>query len=469
MDTKEVVRRVQTGVRAFETRYLNKRLEWLQPFQIDLRLELAYTSQRSNWPGLLRVAKKHRRVASRDLTAMAAQQKEWERLWRDVERLRVVAEKSWRPLAQRAEWPTLRQEIFAGLRSKGLTTEQARKSVAFLGRATAGDMLKRIDIDRSAQELEVGAISRFSAMAAADMADAVARFNTAYEAGRRRKPAKGAVMKASAEITTLLRNLRVALHSGRRNVVIARARRAERRTVQLLGPMLETAAYWGLRIADENNAGENNAESRRRAVEVADAIRKALFASSAARVVRWNAGWPEGSSFLKSWSEAAKAKPFETAFRAPPVTALSRIIRRPQAFDGKYLAVEGRVGPVTILHRGRKVISSTSLSDATGAVLQVGLTHIKLDSGGMVPGTSAHITGTFTTKHDDFPAPVFVPDRRNLTEDSQQSWLDWLSLQLLPVVTPTPHMLCARWSWSAGINGATNPLRYGTWASNPRR
>jgi hypothetical protein len=120
------------------------------------------------------------------------------------------------------------------------------------------------------------------------------------------------------------------------------------------------------------------------------------------------------------------------------------------------VTVEGRVGKVKIVHRGRKVISSTSLTDASGAALAVGLPYIKLDSGGIVEGSYARITGRYSRTHADFSSPVLVPDRRNLTDDSRSSWLDWLALELSPICTPAAHHLAAAWSWVAGPDGAAN-------------
>ena len=121
-----------------------------------------------------------------------------------------------------------------------------------------------------------------------------------------------------------------------------------------------------------------------------------------------------------------------------------------------------------IKHLGEKVVSSASLSDSNGAVVVVGLTHIKIDSGGLVPGSYASLTGTFAATSSEFPGPTLVLGRRVLTQDSQRSWLDWVQLKLLPIVTTIPHGLTGRWSWKAGPDGPGNLLQYGTWADNRR-
>jgi hypothetical protein len=183
-------------------------------------------------------------------------------------------------------------------------------------------------------------------------------------------------------------------------------------------------------------------------------------------MTRWKAGWPPGSPLLGPWLDAARKRAFESAFEAPEPTPLAEIARAPQDFDGKLISVEGRIGPVAITHRGSKAISSTSVSDASGAVIRAGLTHIKLDSGGLVLGSYAHLTGTYALSHADFDTPVLMLDRRNLTADAEASWLDWLELELLPVITPTPHGLGSRWSWMRGTDGPGNLLRFGTWAKS---
>jgi len=105
------------------------------------------------------------------------------------------------------------------------------------------------------------------------------------------------------------------------------------------------------------------------------------------------------------------------------------------------------------------------MTDRAGHTLQVGLPYIKLDSGGIVENTYVRFVGNLYRHHHDFAGQVFVPARRSLTQDSQHSWMDWLTLRLMPVATPVAHNLAARWSWAVGRDGAGNPLRYGTWAS----
>lgn len=457
---------INARLRTFATRYLKKRLAWLDPYPISVPIDALITIQRRDWRALDRRATGYRRDAVRDLAAMVTQQQEWGDLWDDVEHLRRVVEKSWKPLGQRSEWRAVRAGILRELRKKGVTQAQAQQGVGVFARSSAQGLFKMIyePLDWWARQLEAGVATRLSALAAADIAEAVARFNTNYDNGEpRRTFAPKAIRQADAEINRLLHGLHAALRRDRRNVIRTKARQAEARAAELAGPLLNAAAYLALQ-----SIGESNATVGRSAVDVAGAIRKALFVRSAGRMLTWKVGWPEGSSFLDSWRKAAKSKSFRSAFRAPRVTALADIARAPQTFNGKYISAEGRVGPVVILHRRGKVVSSTSLTDATGAVVQVGLPYIKLDSGGLVPGAYAHLTGTYMTRHKDFPTAVLVPDRRNLSDDSRVSWLDWLTLELLPIVTPIPHNLTAHWSWSPGSDGAGNPLTYGTWASRRR-
>ena len=85
---------------------------------------------------------------------------------------------------------------------------------------------------------------------------------------------------------------------------------------------------------------------------------------------------------------------------------------------------------------------------------------------------TVRVSKTTETRQAIVDEPVITEElqieRRRLTEDSKSSWLDWAQLQLLPVVTPTPHALGGRWSWAGGANGPGNLLRYGTWSDGRR-
>jgi hypothetical protein len=132
------------------------------------------------------------------------------------------------------------------------------------------------------------------------------------------------------------------------------------------------------------------------------------------------------------------------------------------------VTVEGQLGAVAIVHRGRKAISSASVADRKAKSIAVAIPYIKLDSGGMTPGAYVRIAGVWQQSSKEVAGAALLIDRINLGELGKSSWSDWTKGRLAAVFQPTPHNLAATWSWETGANGAGNQLRYGTWF-DPRR
>lgn len=438
---------------------VEQRVEWLQAYPVGVRIEALLAIQDRDWAALATAAGEWRREAEAQLAQMAAQQDTWRALSDDVERLRGIAHDGWRPPGERPDWPEVRALLVADLPSAGFTPAQIEERIDGFAAATWRDMMSVLDrpMRRWARQLQRTARSRLCALAAADCADAVVAFNRAVEGPA---PAADADLDAiEARLHATLAAIHASLRVDPRADVATAARAAGEAAVEVLPGLLASAA--------RRTAG-GGVDDRRLAVRVADLIRVALLVRSAGRLVLWNAGWPDRFPLLAAWRRRARATSVDTAFRPPAVTAIAEVVADPAAFDGDYLTLEGTVGPVEIVHRRGKPISSTTLVDADGVVVRVGLPHLKLDSGGLVQGTYAIVTGTYAEHHRDFATPVLIPDRRDLAADGRRGWLDWLQLELRPIVTPTPHELCVRWSWAAGVDGAGNLLRYGTWAGPAR-
>jgi hypothetical protein len=465
-DLEEVAESVRAGTKAFGTRYLTRRLEWLRPYPVGVRVASILALQQANWSGLRRKAAEYRREAAADLKGIRQQQADLVQLTGDVAELEKAARRSWKKPKDREEWPEIEAGLVKKLRQKHFTPQQIEEGVAKFAGADADDLIKPLKASLAVYEHQLNACAtmRFSALAAADLADAVATVNNAVR--RSTSPKKPAADLASTAIDKLLASLKAlqaALHSGRSSSVLAKSRQCETVAGSQIDRLVEAMAYW-IRLGDRTG----DAEPARKGVPLADAMRLALLALSAARVAAWKVSLAEASTERQLWVKSA-AKSFASAYDPPGPKPLADVVHAPTSFDGKRITIEGLVGPVAIVHRGpEKVISTSSLSDGRGAVVSVGLTYIKLDSGGLVPGCFASLTGTFIAQGEEFSGPTLQIERRNLTDDSKTSWLDWLQLKLLPIVTPTPHALGGRWSWVAGANGPGNPLRYGTWSDGRR-
>ena len=154
---------------------------------------------------------------------------------------------------------------------------------------------------------------------------------------------------------------------------------------------------------------------------------------------------------------------FPTQWRPPSSTPTATLWAQSKRFNAKTVTVEGVAGPVVNAHRRRKVYSSAWLSDSQGMSVRVAITHIKLDSGGLVEGAYVKVTGTFMATDKDFGTPVVRVARRTLVDDSKQSWRDWAALRAQQLFAPIPHALTMSFSWEEGVNGPGNQLRYGTW------
>jgi hypothetical protein len=379
--------------------------------------------------------------------------------------LKLQAEDHWQTPKSLPNWDEIRARMIAKAAEKGFTEAQVEQGLRAFEKATGSAAMKPIEAPTImfGRQLESAASSRHSAIAASDIAEAAAKFNLAVAAGTK-KPATNVGAKNLAAASSIVSAIYAAFRTGRPSAVSTKAQRAEKQTEQMLRQLVDAAAYYA-----SHDSGVVDMELGRREIEVASAIRATPFARTLGRASAWVAKWNADSPYFAEWQRAASSKAFESRVAFPDITPISSIVMSPATFDGQRLSIEGKVGPISIVHRANKVISSTSLTDGTGAPIKVGLTHIKIDSGGMVMGTYARIIGTFSASHADFETPVLVPERRNLTEDSEASWFDWVALRLLPVLFLTPHNLLIESSWSAGRDGPGNPLRYRTWASNRTR
>jgi hypothetical protein len=455
---------VREGIKAFTGRFIKQELKWSRPYLVGLRVKALVEIKGQDWDALKDTAQKYRDDALEELAAIGEHQDHWRTLMADLSRLQDKAGKKWMRPKDHDEWPEIQEKIRKKLKTKGMTNAQIDAGLKKFGTVkvdTAFDVF-RAPLRVSAQELETGAQMRLAALAGTDIADAVAQFNDTVISGDVTKPASGAVQSAHTKITAGLRDLQTALRSQSMTRIQTKCDQLERTVEKQLGPIGNAVTYWERVSTASGNVGD-----ARNALKASDAMRLALFAASAARTAKWAAGWGEDSDVLNAWRDAAKMS-FASAFKEPAPTPLVKVIGSPSTYNKKVITLEGKVGPVSIKHLGEKVISSASLSDSNGAVVAVGLTHIKIDSGGMVAGSYASLTGTFAASSSEFPGPTLILNRRVLTDDSESSWLDWVQLKLLTIITPVPHGLTGRWSWKAGLDGPGNLLQYGTWAESRR-
>jgi hypothetical protein len=454
---------IKRRLKAFGGPLMKKRIEWLHPVAVVFPIEASLLLNQLQWSRLRTLGTKTRAAATSDLAAMANQQREWGLLWNDVQRMKRRIEERWQAPKTLPNWDEIRARMIDEAADRGLTAAQVEQGLRTFANATASDAMRAVESPTVlfGRQLEFAATSRGSALAASDIAESVARLN--LTAGTN-KPATTVAAKSSAVAASIIGAIYAAFRTGRPRDVVAQTRKVESETNRTLRVLVDAAAYYAT-----HDSGLVDMDAGRHAIEIGRALRATFFARALARAASWVAKWPADSPYFVEWQAAASSRSFESQTVTPDVTPISTIVTSPSAFDGELVTIEGKVGPISIIHRAQKAISSTTLTDGTGAHARVGLTHIKIDSGGLVIGAYAKITGRFSTNHDDFESPVLVPDRRNLTDASATSWFDWVALRLLPVLFVTPHNLAIETSWSVGRDGPGNPLRYRTWASHKRR
>jgi len=435
---------------------LEERIEWTAAYPVGGHLDSLLAIAKEDWAGLAAVAQALRQQSDADLNGIVTQQREVARFMADVDELRVRGQAGWTVPGRHDQWSAIREKVESEGQRNGYTAAQIQRVVKQTQTLSWSTVMSGLDgcSTHWSSELEVGARLRFRAHALADLCEAVAALCTSSGSGT--IPSIEAINETRDGLLLEQRRLQEALASGIGTDILAVARTAGARAKREL-----------LRLARVAARTAKPAE-RTRAIAVGDAIREALVVRTAARLVGWLAGWPAGAPAARNWYAAATKLRAGSAERlAAPVT-IQRIERNPAGFDGRTITVAGTVVSVDIRHRARKPISAAVLADGDAQV-QIGIPHIKLDSGGLVPGSHAVVRGTFHLRAKDFTGPVLILEQRQLVEDGRKFWLDWLRAEVQPFIAPVPHNLTIRPSWVAGKNGAANLLRYGTWSTDSER
>jgi hypothetical protein len=142
---------------------------------------------------------------------------------------------------------------------------------------------------------------------------------------------------------------------------------------------------------------------------------------------------------------------------------MAKLALSPERMDKREFCVFGTLGAVKIVHKGQKVISSASLFSDNGESISLVLPYIKLDSGGLVEGAAARVTGIWNAHSSEVQGSALSVARRNL--EAEKTWTSWVDQNIGMIFSEVPHGLDIGWSWEPGANGASNPLRYNTWKS----
>jgi len=364
------------------------------------------------------------------------------------------------PLPKIAGWKEQRKKLEAALRKKGLAPDRIE---AILEAEEKRDFRKaprqlRARLDPAIERLERARRRHVASIMGAAHADAVARFNASY---RKAGPYDAEETKAWCRTNYSMlsdgeKALWQLLRDGKPEKAAAEAAKLRKKAETALKSGAEMAAAVAARRRQPGPGALENIA----ALRVAEILRGLLRAIALGYVTESALAWGAKMSPTQEWIEAARKLPFE-GYTSPPAIPVSRFKNRK---TGREYTIAGIVAGVTITHRAGKAVSAVKIASDKDTRITAALSHIKLDSGGMVPGAIVRLTGTWTDSIKWLPgSPALVVKRLNYGDLSQKGWCDWVTAEIRSVYAPIPHGLAALWSWEPGSNGAGNPLYYGVW------
>lgn len=364
--------------------------------------------------------------------------------------------------ADRPNWAAERVQIKAALRQRGMTAAKAETALARIEAIKAEDVREQTarSLLHSSANLDRMATETLSAICGAATALAVARFNEQALGGiALTDDSAPACEDAANRLKNAEKGLWTALRDQNQELALAQSAQLARTAAGLL---MNVAVPHAASVCMRRQASSSQADGRL-AMQCGDLLRSLLRAIALGYQASWDLGWPAGSEPARSWLRKAKDLTFPSMIKPPAAVSIASLTGNPAAADGKMASIEGKLSPVTIVHRGRKVISSAQVSDAAGRSVTIALPYIKLDSGGMAPGCHARVSGTWKTSSAEATGPALLVDRLNFGELAKASWSDWATGQIRGIFQAVPHGLAASWSWEPGMDGPGNPLRYGIW------
>jgi hypothetical protein len=438
--------------------------EWIKVRADGRRPEFVAAIMSQSWPRLASKARAELKAGRSRLDAMKDRQRRIQEIGQSVTWAAVLAEAAFVPTAKRQDWTSLRKQIKQRLLGDGLTATKANAALnkfEAMDGTELGKQGKRL-VELLTNQLNAQAQKQFAALSGAVLALAVARFNESIAAPTD-VPATAASTAAGMKSRLDQVEKKIWTELGADNVLAAGAYGAylvHIGATALMNEVLPKAAAVSVR---RHSPSGSFTQDGRLAIELGDLIRALLRAIALGRFVAWLAKWPTDNNEVQDWIAHAKKLQFPPG-HAPPVSqTISTLAVDSARLDGGDLSIEGVLGPVTIVHRGRKAISSATVTDSKGKSVKIVIPYIKLDSGGMVAGSYVRISGKWQKLSKEVGGPALLIDRLNFGELGKRSWSDWVTTRLRHSFEAVPHGLAASWSWEAGADGTGNQLRYGTW------
>jgi hypothetical protein len=453
---QETTDRVHIGLKHFR----NESLDWISFWPSHDRADYVIPIGNERWKELSALAQSLKKARRESLGSIEKSRKELLSFLPLLDSLDRLAPDLPPPLPRIAGWKEQKQKLIAAMRKIRMPED---KIEAILKAEEKRDFRKspqqlRTILDHAIERLETARHRHIASLIGAIHANAVARFNASY---KRAKPydAEGTRTWCRTNRGMLLDGEKVIwqlLRDGKPKKASAEAAKLRKKAEASLKSGAELAASVAVRRRQTGSGAPENIA----ALWVAEVVRGLLRAIALGYVAESALAWGEKMEATQEWMKAAQKLPFD-GLDSPPAIPVSKFKKRK---TGQDYTIAGVVTGVSITHRAGKAVSAVKIATDKDNQITAALSHIKLDSGGMVPGAVVRLTGTWTDPIKWHPGgPALVVKRLNYSELSQKGWRDWVTGAIRNTYAPIAHGLAAIWSWEPGTNGAGNPLYYGVW------
>lgn len=297
--------------------------------------------------------------------------------------------------------------------------------------------------------------------ATSTLAFAIARFNLAVSNPPTPRRDQGELESALA---AAYRHLRDALRAGNTGDVLAASG-----SLSTVGRGVAASAIELAASVQVDSPGTSVGEIRRHArfaLGAAELIRDGTLARVVGLETRWCAQLGDESRALRSWRDAATELELRSALREPTTRSISSLRANPRRRDNEDISVIGQVASVgerRIGAGGAKLVSTISIDDGTGNAVDVVLPHIHLDSGGLVSGCWARVSGVWRASSAEHGgSPALEARRLPLGALATESFREYARHRVRDRYEPIAHGLDLAFSWTPGTDGPGNQIRYDT-------
>lgn len=364
------------------------------------------------------------------------------------------------PLGKLGHWKQIRLDLLAKAEAQGLSTANRDKTIQFLKGLSAKALLAPAEsrLQADVARLDAMMLRTLAIYTAGSLATHVAHFNLLAQHKSKRGVTAGKVSAIGKQAAVAAKTLRDSIAKHAAEDAKAAAKQAVA-AGQLVKQAIPEAVQLATRLAiSRANRLPPSKFLNSQAVRIGNVLKLLIFIDVGSKVCEWLARSHGSESLL-----AAKLLP-------PSGTQLRKWLAA-DGFDVVELAgkttkgcriLEGTVTHVKITHAARKAVSHVSLQGPTGRKMTAYLSHIKVNSAGIVPGAAVRLRVKSQAK---------IPWLRGQAADliqridheaaATKSWSMGLAYLLVPVFDVSPHSLAAEWSWDLGARGPGNPLKFG--------